>query len=241
MKAQRLGRPLSIESVQDGIAYALPPGVRFAQTNLFLNVACADQLYIKTPSERGLADYRRFVKSPQPHPEEIRSPESQERFDNRADALTRFPELASVAALDEEIAHYLVVHKLQYERLRDRTTIGIPQARFGVICDKRLGLFDVYKAALFQQRIAGTTLWRMFDFAAWQVASSWRPLLPTIAQQINELLRSGLETHVDWNIQNFVFNEAETRLYYVDMKPTTFLSRESNEKNLKGIRDHFGI
>ncbi len=45
--------------------------------------------------------------------------------------------------------------------------------------------------------------------------------------------------HIDWNIQNFVFREKDARLFYVDMKPTTFVAKESNEQNLKGIRDYF--
>ena len=48
-----------------------------------------------------------------------------------------------------------------------------------------------------------------------------------------------LLTHIDWNIQNFVFREADQRLFYVDLKPTTFVATHSNEHNLKGIREYF--
>jgi hypothetical protein len=50
---------------------------------------------------------------------------------------------------------------------------------------------------------------------------------------------SNLVNHVDWNIQNFVFREPDQRLFYVDLKPTTFVAIQSNEHNLKGIREYF--
>ena len=241
MKVRELGRPLSIESVRDGVAYVLPAGTQFALTNLFLNVAGVDELFIKTPSQRGLADYRSFVKNPHSHPEELRSMEDSERFENLAAVLERFADLRPLTALGQELVHYLVVHRLQYERLRAQASVAIPEARFGVLRNTRFGILRQFKPALFQQRIVGTTLWQMFDFAALRVASRWRPLLPVIAAQLEQLLRSSLETHIDWNIQNFVFHEGQAQLYYVDMKPTTFLSRESNEQNLKGIRDYFCV
>jgi hypothetical protein len=37
---------------------------------------------------------------------------------------------------------------------------------------------------------------------------------------------SGLRDHVDWNIQNFVFEESSECLFYVDLKPATFVGSE---------------
>jgi len=45
--------------------------------------------------------------------------------------------------------------------------------------------------------------------------------------------------HIDWNIKNFVFEETAERVFYVDMKPTTLLARQTNEQNLRSIRDYF--
>jgi hypothetical protein len=36
-----------------------------------------------------------------------------------------------------------------------------------------------------------------------------------------------------------VFDEAAGQLFYVDLKPTTFVARQSNEQNLDGIRRYF--
>jgi hypothetical protein len=92
---------------------------------------------------------------------------------------------------------------------------------------------------MFQERIRGTSPWAMYDFAALRVASKWRPVLPRISAQLSGFLGSGLRDHVDWNIQNFVFEESSERLFYVDLKPTTFVARDGNEHNLQGIREHF--
>jgi hypothetical protein len=238
VKFHALNRPLSIESVRDGGAYLLPAEVTLAETNLFLKVGHVDDLFIKIPSDRGIADYRKFVKLGPENASDIRSIEEAERFVNLAPTIDSFPDLKPIVAEDPELAHYLAVHKLQYQRLRTQTAVGIPEARFGVLRLTRF--FGRTQPALFQERIAGTTLWQMFDFAALRVTSRWRSYLPVISGQLSNLLSSPLVNHIDWNIQNFVFNPTGERLFYVDSKPTLLLAKESNELNLKGIRDHFG-
>ncbi len=56
----------------------------------------------------------------------------------------------------------------------------------------------------------------MFDFSALEVTKRWWPFLPAISAQLARLLDSALLTHIDWNIQNFVFRESDERLFYVD-------------------------
>jgi hypothetical protein len=237
VKIEALNRPLSIDSVRDGGAYALWE-VPLVATNLFLKVGHVDELFIKIPSERGSEDYRNFVKLAHSNPQDIRALEEVERFENLQSALGSL-NLKHLAALGDEVAHYLAVHALQYERLQHQTAVGIPRARFGVLRSTRLAILRNYNPAMFQERVRGSTLWSMYDFAALRVASRWRPYLSTISAKLSELLDSGLVNHIDWNIQNFVFKEADQRLFYVDLKPTTFVSKESNEHNLKGIRDYF--
>ena len=43
--------------------------------------------------------------------------------------------------------------------------------------------------------------------------------LPAISARLSSLLDSGLQHHIDWNIQNFVFDELTGQLFYVDLKP----------------------
>jgi hypothetical protein len=92
---------------------------------------------------------------------------------------------------------------------------------------------------MFQERVRGVTLWSMFDFEGDRMLPKWQPFLPAIGGQLWELLEANLIEHIDWNIKNFVFDEREERLFYVDLKPTVFVARRGNEQNLQGIRDHF--
>lgn len=238
LESTHLKRPLSISSVRDGGVYDLE-GLSLVQTNLFLRVGRLDELFVKIPSERGLADYRKFVRLAHSSPLDIRSLEQPERFERLEETLELFPALKQLVALSAESTHYLAVYKLQYERLRGQTAVEIPQAKFGFLQSWQQRLFKRYEPAMFQERVPGNTLWSMFDFAAEQVLPRWRPFLPAISAQLSELLDAGLTNHIDWNIKNFVFDETEERLFYVDLKPTTFVAKHSNERNLSGIHDHF--
>jgi hypothetical protein len=240
VRVDALKPPLSINSVGDGGAYSLPR-TELTLTNLFLRIRNLDDLYIKVPSERGFEDYRRFVRRAEASAMDIRGLEDEERFERLESALDEFPGLKSTRDAGVEIAHYLAVHKFQYERLRRQTAVGIPEARFGVLRSTRLGFLHKFEPVLFQQRIRGTTLWSMYDFAALRVASKWRPVLPTVSAQLAGLLDSGLRDHVDWNIKNFVFEGTSQQLFYVDLKPSLFIAREGNEQNLRGIREYFII
>lgn len=238
MKPKALGRPLSIDSVHDGGVYTLPT-IPFTQTNLFLKVGCLDELFMKIPSERGFEDYRRFVRLADPNPLDIRSLEAGEDFTSLDRTLEEFG-WQHLAAIDTEIAHYLAVHKLQYERLRTTMkSVALPKAKFGLLLRERFCLFPRAMPALFQERVKGTTLWDMYDFAALRIASRWQPFVPVISAKLAELVNSCLLDHIDWNIKNFVFNEMSQQLLYVDLKPTLFVSKLSNEHNLRGIRDYF--
>jgi hypothetical protein len=238
VRVERLARPLSLGCFRDGGAYELPVEPS-GLTNVFLNVRCVDDLFIKVPSREGLDEYRRSVRLAQPTAVDVRSLEEEERFDQLASFTRRFAEFANFTEADSEVAHYLAVHKLQYERLRTAGTIAIPAARFGVLRTGRF--FRRFQPALFQERVPGTTLWDMFDFEALQVLPAWRPVLPAISAQLTRLLDSALLNHVDWNIKNFVFDEVGQRLFYVDMKPTTFVAKHSNDHNVTGIREYFVV
>ena len=136
MKVEALERPLSIRSVRDGGLY-LAPEASFVQTNLFLKIACVENVYLKLPSERGIEDYRRFIQGEESASMMLRSLEDAERFARLRKTLESFPELKPLTRISSELAHYLAVHKLQYERLRKQTAVQIPEARFGALCSVR--------------------------------------------------------------------------------------------------------
>jgi hypothetical protein len=238
VEVQALNHPYAIDAVHDGGIYQARTSP-LVQTNLFLKVGRVDDVYIKVPSKRGLDDYRKFVKLAQTTSQDIRSLEDAERFERLGIALEVFAGLKPIAEVSAEFAHYLVVHKLQYERLLGQTAVEIPRSKFALLRFVRLGIFKTYVPALFQEPIRGTTLWDMFDFVKLTIKPRWRPFLPAISAQLAEFLESGLRNHVDWNIKNFIFDEIEERLFYVDLKPTTFVARSSNAQNLQGIRDFF--
>jgi len=235
-----LRRPLSIDRVRDGGAYVLPDAA-LTQTNLFLRIGRFDDLFIKLPTERGLADYRRFIKLAESNPEDVRTLEEAERFENLSHTLKGFSDTAPGAATDLETVHYLAVHRLQYLRLQGQTAVRIPRTKFGILGTTRFRILRKAHPALFQERVPGTTLWDMFDFDNLQIKAQWRQHLPAVSAQLSQLLASGLREHIDWNIQNFIFNQTDERLYYVDLKPTTYLARSSNEHNLQGIRDYLVV
>jgi hypothetical protein len=131
------------------------------------------------------------------------------------------------------------LYKIQYQRLLTQSAVAVPQAKFGAVKWRSLGIFYTFRPALFQRRISGTTLWDMYDFGREEILPRWRPFLPAISVQLSNLLDSALLKHIDWNIKNFVFNEPSGRLFYVDQKPTIFTADHGNQANLKGIREIF--
>ena len=199
-----------------------------------------DELFIKVPSSYGLKDYRVFVEAPETLCKwNIRPLEAIERFDGWQSALDRFPSLKPLESLGPRTVHYLLLYKIQYERLLTQSAVVIPQAKFGAVRSRPFGIFHNFRPALFQRRIYGTTLWDMYDFGREEVLPRWKPFLPAISAQLSNLLDSALVKHIDWNIKNFVFNEPSGRLFYVDQKPTIFAADHGNEANLKGIREIF--
>jgi hypothetical protein len=225
--------------VNDGCAVAIP-GIALARTNLFLDVGYLDELFVKAPSSYGLKDYRVFVEAPEALCKwNIRPLEAIERFDSFRSTLDCFPSLKPLDSLGPRTVHYLLLYKIQYERLLTQSAVAIPEAKCGVVRSRSFGIFHKFRPALFQRRIYGTTLWDMYDFELEEVLPRWRPFLPVISVQVSNLLDCALLKHIDWNIKNFVFNEPSGRLFYVDQKPTIFTADHGNEANLKGIREVF--
>ena len=155
----------SIDRIEDGGTYSFPT-VQLVQTGLFLRVGCIGDLFIKVPSIYGFDDYRNFVKRALLNAEDLRSLEDAERWERLDQTLASFPDLKPILRVGSEAAHYLAIHKLQYERLRTQTVVRIPRAKFGVLRSAHRGIFRKLEPALFQEKVSGTTLWDMFDFSS---------------------------------------------------------------------------
>ena len=222
--------------MRDGGVYSLDLDP-LPQTGIFFKVGRVDDVFVKMPSREGLGDFRKYVRLAQSTSSDIRALEDRERFEQLDSTLRQFPEFLQIGAVDRNVLHYLVVHRIQHERLRNNAAVNVPAARFALLRSGRV--FHKLEPIFFQECVEGTTLWEMFDYAALEVTRPWWPFLPAISTQLAKLLDSDLVNHVDWNIQNFVFRRSDERLFYVDLKPTTFVAMQSNEKNLKGIREYF--
>lgn len=226
-----------VEAFENGEVHRLPH-IHLTKTNLYFRVARCGQVYLKVPSKYAMEEHRRLLGVRHVSPDDLRGLEEEERFEILPQVLDRFPNLKRLAFLGPLFVHFLLLHALQYERLKGQRAVAIPRIRLGAVRLRRWGFFPKTEPVIIQEAIEGTTLWDMWDFEGGRVAPRWKPLLPKIAEQLAGLLDSGLENHVDWNIKNFVLEAKTRRLYYVDVKPSLFVPRHSNEQNLAGIRKY---
>jgi hypothetical protein len=185
LNVEALRRPLSIDAVRDGGVYTLRLEP-LPQTGVYLKVGRIDDVFVKMPSQQGLDDYQKYVKLAQSTSADIRALEDSERFEELDSTLKRFPELRRLGAADRETVHYLVVHRIQYERLRAEAAVNVPAVRFALLRSGRL--IRKLEPVFFQERVEGTTLWEMFDFSALEVTKRWWPFLPAISAQLSRLL-----------------------------------------------------
>lgn len=238
-----LERPLKIDSFVDGAAYRLPPA-EFVQHNLFLRVAVVDDVIIKLPSQRGWGDYLKFVKNGERDPDEIRPNEDLEEYSKCDRLASRFPEFAtSSATFKAEHVHYLLVSRFQHERLMGQQSFAIPASRFVMAVEVDS---TEPQPAIVQQRVDGVSLSDMVDGHG-EVKSQFRPGLSSISRKIESVLgsrwlpwrRGPLRNHIDWNIENLIFDAETETLFYIGSLPSTFFNRSHNKINIRGIRTTF--
>lgn len=225
-----LQSPLDIDQFRDGESYSVP-GLNFVQTNLFFEIAFADGVVVKRPSQRGRDDFEKYVRNEQKDWDDVRGVEDPERFANLSSLCSRFPDIGRVAgasSLDD--AHYLLVHKLQHERLKGTDLLFVPTTRF-VMLDSG--------PAIAQEKVTGTSLWQMYDHIEGVLQPRWKPLLPVLSQRLGGLLGSDLRDHLNWNIKNLIYDDSHQRLYYVDCTPSVLFARSANEHNIRGVREVF--
>ena len=237
----RITNPISLDQFNDGHIYVLPE-LSFIQSHLFSKIAFTDLLVIKLPSSRGFSDYRKYIKHEKPDPDDIRRNEDHEKYASLDNTLREFPEFRQAhGECGVDNTHYLIVHKLQYRRLREAGLIAVPESRFVMVSQPFLRFFSRMIPAIIQQRVSGTSLWDMYDFDADELRAEWRPHLPGISNQLKALMDSPLLNHINWNIENLIFNRSTEQIYYVDSKPSTMFSRSHNQHNINGIKDVFII
>jgi hypothetical protein len=240
----RIPHQCSIASFRDGVLYELP--VCEWQRTDYSRFAMVDGICIKLASPHGYREYEKYVIRQTPDKDAIRGNEALELYLNLHELTERYAEFHSAAVeYDRRQVHWLLIHRLQHERLKQIAPSLIPNARF-VFFYRRRFLFNSIRAGLVQSLVVGTTLWDMIDHAAIQegrreeiIKPEFRRFLPLISRQLNPLVNVGVSDHVNWHIKNFIFNAGSQALYYVDMKPSNIFGRWRNDQNLANIKRDF--
>ncbi len=235
----QMDSPLTLGSISDGKGYIIP-ALTLTQPNLFTRIGESGEVIIKVPSKLGLKDFKKFVKTEIADPQDIRSIEPLERFTNLDQALVKFSEFTSTReAFGDDIAHFLAVHRMQYERLKTANLIRVPETRFVVLAWKEGSGEMRHSPAIVQEKVPGVALWDMVNRWSGKFKPQYADLRDKIRDQLLPLINSDISIHIDWNIKNFVWNPSENRLYYVDSKPSLMASKSSVEHNLASVREVF--
>jgi hypothetical protein len=239
---EQISRPSRVSSFQDGRIYEYPDA-SFTATHLFSLTAKVDDVILKLPSDFGWGEFVRFVRDGQTSPRGVRTNERLERLSSYRELLAAHPGYSSIHdSCGERVTHFILVHKLQYERLRQQSIVEIPESRFVVLRAMRKRLFFRsydWIPTVAQQCVTGNSLWDMFDHDSQQLRSDCARYLPALAPRLSGLLASPLAHHINWNIDNFIYDTRGDRLHYVDSKPTTVIDAVIDERNRRYLREEF--
>jgi hypothetical protein len=177
-------------------------------------------------------------------PEDVRGIEELESFEKLDTALQIYPEFTHIRnILGSNVAHFLIVHLVQYSRLKSAHLIAIPRTRFIVLTwpkSRRSAEINA-EPAIVQERITGVRLFDMVNPQTGALLRRYKHLRHQLREQTTPLLRSNISIYIDWNIQNFVWNESEKCIYYVDNKPTMLASKFSVNHNLNSLLEMFVV
>lgn len=232
------------ESFADGQAYATPnlnfanhasyePVVFFdgvLHTPLFTYVSLLGQVVIKLPTGVAMKNFLAgsISNSWFAGLNGVRSTEKIERSSRFGELLGRYPDFNPALEYGRNLVHYLLIHKLQYDRLDLNSFVGIPKARFVLIGTPR----DPHPAIV-QERINGPSLMSFIQ----RVLRSGGTFQPPCVKEVLGLANSTFVAHINWYPENFIWSEQERNLYYIESKPTTMIGRDVNDPSLRNIRE----
>ena len=238
---------MTLDDFKNGSVHELP-SLSYAATgpNSYSTVAISEHVAVKCPTSYGFSEYRKYIKSGRTDSDEIRSLEDLERYSNAERLLAIYPEFTKAWGLRPVEAHYLLVLRLQLDRLRQHAPIAVPDSRFVLCTRKALWFFRQWQSVVIQKRVRGTCLWDMLDMSVSVPASSRIPilpqyqhLLPTISTQMFRLLECDFSKHINWFVRNFVMEDSTNTLFYIDSKPPVIFGRWRNEHDMNRIRLDF--
>jgi hypothetical protein len=239
--------PASISTFRDTALYAWPKRATWHNTT-YSKVASIDDILLKLPSPHGFSEYQKYVVREERDSDAIRGNEPIERIGSISELIAQFPtwKLCRRTYGDLPI-HWLLLHKLQFERLAKNTNLAMPVTAFIFLRTKRIILGSKDYPALVQERIPGVSLWQMIDHHVSVlnpemhcfIREEYREFLAPIAEQLRPVVASSWSNHINWHIMNFIFQPETKRLFYVDLKPSNIFGRWRNEQNLRNIRRDF--
>ncbi len=234
--------PLLVREFENGSSYAFH-GLHLTQTNMFFRIDRLNNLIVKAPTEIAKASHLDIFNGHY-KTDMIRPLEGLEIPSNFSEALDKYPEFRravsnpsdmQLSIADDAIkvlVHYLLIHRLHYERLKKTGHVLIPDTRFVI------GRIDKdYSPLILQDYVKGNSLWEMYDVAHGIMLPKWRKHRRAISDILTPLTRIPNSERFDWNIKNFIFDDKISAIYYVDSKAMPmYFGASRNQANLDAVK-----
>ena len=218
--------PLTINHFSNNEEFNLPP-VKRSKTGLFFKIGVIDEVYIKAPTFRAYRRFRQYFMNKK------NIQKRAEAYNDEIIKITGNPDIVRPKTINETRRYMTWVHIAHYNRLCGVSPGIVPKTYAGFEARSiRSGRFFL-KPLIIQERVNGTRLWNMFaDVDNSRAPLRWysqeKPYVPNILLQIEPLRYSN---DIDWNIQNFIYDQDKNELHYVDSKPALYVNPRSNEHN----------
>ncbi len=241
---------MSVGQFKDGSCVPLPPGYRSLLTDeqRYLRTGRTAEFFFKQPTDHHFQSMRQYfrgllwpgslgsllnrwmgVRTVTP----IRRPTYEESPRNIERLRVRFPEVAQ-ATTNLEYLHFLMLYKLQHERLSEAFRQSIPGAAFLMVAQSSGGPLPT----VVQEAINGVCLWDMVErqkvmtMRGWEVSPRLLPQWKNAQKElVDKLRRFTGSDHIDCNPKNFIFDPDSGTLFYVDSEPTFIRTLRTDNVN----------
>ena len=222
----------TITDIKDGEVYKFNR-LKFKKTgNVFSQIAITHSLVIKKPIYVWIRNFHRHIIQDQ-HENTVRPASKEEK--NVITLLNKFPEFKIIYNINSEYAHFLMVHKLQYQRIKKASDIRIPQSRFIFLIEHSHFFTNKLYPIIINEKINGTPLIDMFDQDRSCIKSQYLQFLQLINPVLRNLIKSTFRNHFNWYIGNFLYDLNTKIMSYVDPKPSCIFMLRENEQNIQGL------
>ena len=222
---------LNVEAIKDGQTVPLPK-ITLYTTNFYFKIAQEQNLMIKIPTDYGITVFSAYYISEEKGGAErpVRFPHADEQFEQLAQMLVENPEFVEIQTrFSPFYAYFLLVHKMQYKKLKVLAPLSIPEVKF--VDFKFKGIFSKKRIGFIQKLVPGINY-----YGDLSIEPDFQQHKTTIHEQLQPFLDS---EEVDYNPTNFIFDPDKNRLHYVDLKPSVIVEKATNDKNKRGLLKYF--